>query len=54
MGANAINGQQRQHECDAFSQIGYVENILDCFNHSRMTSQVPPALVIFCRALSVK
>src|SRR5205809_4562079 len=54
MGAYSIDGQQRQHKQDALSQVRYVEDVLYCFNHWLITSQVPPAFVIFSRAPSLK
>src|SRR5205085_7981545 len=52
--ANAIHRQQGQHEGDSLPQIGYVEDILYGFDHWRITSQVPPALLIFSCAFWVK
>ena len=46
--------KQREHEKNPLSQIRYVENVLYGFNHRFITSTVPPAFVIFSRALSVK
>ena len=52
--ADAVHGQKPEHEENALPQIRNVENVLYGFDHRLITSTVPPAFVIFSRALSVK
>ena len=43
-----------EHEEDALLQLRNVPDILKSLNHRTITSAVPPAFVIFSRALAVK